>query len=165
MGSCKGVITMRNVVIDKFEEYCNLLDEGCPVILLSALRLLKESPSQGVIDQIRWERDTAIQQLYEIGKGLGQKMDDIIAAKKDYAPRLLTLEEAYDAEIVWYESRCVYDSAWGKLSPGDTKVSTAITRLGHNGWAYEDDRDYGSAWRCWSKHPSDEQRKATKWKG
>ena len=79
-------------------------------------------------------------------------------------PRVLTLEEAYDAEIVWYESRCVYDSAWGKLSPGDTKVSTAITRLGHNGWAYEDDRDYGSAWRCWSKHPSDEQRKATAWK-
>lgn len=33
---------MRNVVIDKFEEYCNLLDEGCPVILLDALALLKE---------------------------------------------------------------------------------------------------------------------------
>lgn len=33
---------MENKVIDKFEEYCNLLDEGCPVILLTALKLLKE---------------------------------------------------------------------------------------------------------------------------
>ena len=35
---------MENKVIDKFEEYCNLLDEGCPVILLTALKLLKEQP-------------------------------------------------------------------------------------------------------------------------
>lgn len=29
------------------------------------------------IDQIRWERDTAIEQLSEIGKGLGERMDDV----------------------------------------------------------------------------------------
>ena len=35
--------------------------------------------SQGVVDQIRWERDTALSQLEQIGKGLGSKMDDIVA--------------------------------------------------------------------------------------
>ena len=39
-------------------------------------RLLKKSVPQSVVDQIRWERDTALSQLKEIGKGLGEKMDD-----------------------------------------------------------------------------------------
>lgn len=30
-----------------------------------------------IIEQIRWERDTAIEQLSEIGKGLGERMDDV----------------------------------------------------------------------------------------
>ena len=38
--------------------------------------------SQGVVDQICWERDTALSQLEEIGKGFGEKMDDIVAALK-----------------------------------------------------------------------------------
>lgn len=40
-------------------------------------RLLKKSVPQGVVDQIRWERDIALSQLKEIGKGFGEKMDDI----------------------------------------------------------------------------------------
>lgn len=39
--------------------------------------------SQGVVDQIRWERDTALSQLEQIGKGLGSKMDDIVALLKE----------------------------------------------------------------------------------
>lgn len=39
--------------------------------------------SQGVVDQIRWERDTALSQLEQIGKGLGSKMDDIVAVLKE----------------------------------------------------------------------------------
>ena len=48
-----------------------------------ALALLKERASQGVVDQIRWERDTALSQLEQIGKGLGSKMDDIVALLKE----------------------------------------------------------------------------------
>ena len=40
-------------------------------------RLLKKSVPQSVVDQIRWERDTALSQLKEIGKCLGEKMDDV----------------------------------------------------------------------------------------
>lgn len=32
---------------------------------------------QALINQIRWERDTAIEQLSQIGKGLGERMDDV----------------------------------------------------------------------------------------
>lgn len=33
--------------------------------------------SRGVLEQVMWERDLAISQLAEIGKGLGEKMDDV----------------------------------------------------------------------------------------
>lgn len=46
------------------------------------IALLNESVSQGVVDQIRWERDTALGQLAEIGKGLGEKMDDVVELVK-----------------------------------------------------------------------------------
>lgn len=39
--------------------------------------------SQGVVEQIRWERDTALSQLEQIGKSLGSKMDDIVALLKE----------------------------------------------------------------------------------
>lgn len=38
----------------------------------------KESVSQGAFDQIKWERDVALDQLNDIGKGLGAKMDDVV---------------------------------------------------------------------------------------
>ena len=37
-----------------------------------------------VLEQIRWERDIAIQQLEEIGVGLGRKMDGKYLSKKEY---------------------------------------------------------------------------------
>ena len=33
--------------------------------------------SKTYVDQVRWERDIAIEQLDEIGKSLGEKMDDV----------------------------------------------------------------------------------------
>lgn len=49
-------------------------------------RLIKEMPSADVVerevlDQVYWERDTALHQLAEIGKGLGEKMDDVVERK------------------------------------------------------------------------------------
>lgn len=35
-----------------------------------------------LLEQIKWERDTALTQLAEIGKGLGEKMDDVRPAVK-----------------------------------------------------------------------------------
>jgi hypothetical protein len=52
-------------------------------LAIKILALLKESVSQSIVDQIRWERDTALSQLEEIGKGLGERMDDIVAMLKE----------------------------------------------------------------------------------
>ena len=46
----------------------------------AAIAALRNSVPQGVVDQIRWERDTALEQLAEIGKGLGSRMDDVVEA-------------------------------------------------------------------------------------
>ena len=63
---------------------CEYLHNGCTELLKKdALALLKEQVSQGVVDQIRWERDMALSQLEQIGKGLGSKMDDIVALLKE----------------------------------------------------------------------------------
>lgn len=51
-----------------------------------AISLLKTSVSQGVFDQIKWERDMVIAQLEEIGKGLGEKMDNVKEALKAQEP-------------------------------------------------------------------------------
>lgn len=38
----------------------------------------------GAIDQIRWERDIAIEQLEELGIGFGQKIDGVYLTKEEY---------------------------------------------------------------------------------
>ena len=37
-----------------------------------------------IIDQIRWERDVVIEQLEDIGVGLGRKMDGKYLSKEEY---------------------------------------------------------------------------------
>ena len=48
-----------------------------------------------VLDQIRWERDIAIQQLEEIGIGLGRKMDGKYLSKEEYE-ELLEYKHMYE---------------------------------------------------------------------
>lgn len=36
-----------------------------------------DAVERGVYEQVAWERDTALAQLSDIGKGLGAKMDDV----------------------------------------------------------------------------------------
>ena len=47
----------------------NFTEEGCPepadVVLVSAYK------------QVMWERDVAVEQLKQIGKGIGEVMDDV----------------------------------------------------------------------------------------
>lgn len=52
------------------------------------VKILNEFPSSNVVsrvayDQVIWERDTALAQLAEIGKGLGEKMDDVVRVKPE----------------------------------------------------------------------------------
>ena len=95
---------------------------------------------------------------------LVSKLKDAIQFLSEELPRVLTLDEAYTADFVWYESRSVYNSNFGTVRIGDTRQSVRIRRL-CGSYAYEDKRDYGSTWRCWNKKPSDEEMKAVKWNG
>ena len=46
--------------------------------LQTAVELLKNSVSKLYADQLKWERDVALRQLADIGKGFGERMDDIV---------------------------------------------------------------------------------------
>lgn len=48
-----------------------------------------------VLDQIRWERDIAIEQLDELGLSLGQKVDGVYLTKEEYED-LLEYKHMYE---------------------------------------------------------------------
>lgn len=49
-----------------------------------------------VLEQIRWERDVAIEQLEEIGVGLGRKMDGKYLTEEEYN-QLLEYKHMYES--------------------------------------------------------------------
>ena len=76
---------MREAIISEFERHIesakaeNLDHANIPIReLKSAVELLKNSVSKLTADQFRWERDVALRQLSDIGKGFGERMDDIV---------------------------------------------------------------------------------------
>ena len=77
--------------------------------------------------------------------------------------KILSLEEALDADVFWYESHSVYTSEYGRVNSVDG-MSVAIARINFTGWAYEDLRRYEISWRCWDKRPTDQERKSAPWK-
>lgn len=60
-----------------------LMDESYEPVECSALESKEEEQmvSRAALRQVMWERDIALKQLAEIGKGLGEKMDDVAPAK------------------------------------------------------------------------------------
>lgn len=48
-----------------------------------------------VLDQIRWERDIAIEQLEELGLSLGQKIDGVYLYKEEYE-KLIEYKHMYE---------------------------------------------------------------------
>ena len=56
--------------------------QGMRIAVRSCIELLENLHAADVVsrtayDQTAWERDTALQQLKSIGKGLGERMDDV----------------------------------------------------------------------------------------
>ena len=67
------------------EPHCHYITEA----LHMALNAL------GAIDQIRWERDVAIEQLKELGISFGQKIDGVYLNKEEYE-KLLEYKWIYE---------------------------------------------------------------------
>lgn len=57
-----------------------------------------EVVSKGLFDQIKWERDIAIEQLEELGLSLGQKIDGVYLTKEEY-------KELFEYRLM-YEDLC-----------------------------------------------------------
>lgn len=51
--------------------------------------------SRALLDQIRWERDVAIEQLNKIGKELGEKMDDVAPVVRCKDCKFLMFSDCY----------------------------------------------------------------------
>ena len=89
--------------------------DGCPyqgkydcadTLKTDALEMITSSVSQGVVNQIKWERDMALAQLSDIGKGLGSKMDDVakIVRCKNCKHKGISYECRLDRDLEEYGS-------------------------------------------------------------
>lgn len=95
--------------------------------------------------------------------GMSSLATDALALLREQEPRVMTLEEVQEDELVWIEV------------PQSDEIWPALLReadwFGHPKWAmcgYAIARSflrnrYGKDWRCWTARPTDEQRKAVKW--
>ena len=86
----------------------------------------------------------------------------IVRLLKGYEPRVMTLEELYDAEYVFYEDNkigilCVLPCGGDEDDWYFTSAHCIIIQRRKN--------NYKKSWRCWTSRPTDEQRKAVKWDG
>lgn len=78
------------------------------------------------------------------------------------APRVMTMEEATNAECVFYDWR-TRGVRPAKLIRVPYKTGTYRVQLfgDIDEWVHAD--EYGEYWLCWTAMPTEEQRKAVKW--
>lgn len=72
----------REALLDVIEKQKSDNDAYCRMCIDSMKEIIEEQPTVEAVpktyaDQIRWERDIAIEQLNEIGCQFGQKMDEV----------------------------------------------------------------------------------------
>ena len=66
---------------DCYNGFSDTYDKACIIGVIEE-QPISDVVEQSTYDQVRRERDTAITQLAEIGKELGEKMDDVVKRKK-----------------------------------------------------------------------------------
>ena len=85
-----------------------------------------------------------------------------VALLQAQEPRVLTLDEACNADCVWYDwrTRGVRPAKVNRV-PHETGTYR-IQRFGDiDEWNHAD--EYGEYWRCWTSRPTDAQRAAEPW--
>ena len=97
--------------------------------------------------------------------------EDAITLLEAQEPRVLTLEEAVIAELVYYEPRYVHHGVTNGLFPVIRKVDRFCDRVEWYSPYFPDGKvhclftpdEYGVFSRCWTSRPTDEQREASAW--
>lgn len=96
-------------------------------------------------------------------------MRDALALLKAQEPRVMTLDEVVTAKpgtVVWLEDFDKPDVISGllkRLFIYTKVIDFLIVEEEVNNEVTADLEVYGSGWRCWTSHPTDEQREAVKW--
>ena len=85
------------------------------------------------------------------GDCLAQALRDALTLLE---PRVLTPEELYSQETVWFEEKPNHTM---KQLTQDGIAALVFVGLLHN-W-----NGYGTVWRCWTSRPSDAQKEKTPW--
>ena len=89
-------------------------------------------------------------------------VEDVRALVKALEPRVLTLDEALEADVCWLEI-----SGSDRVPPcriGGLNDFFSIRRIDQTHEVCAK-KNYGWLLRCWSARPTEEQRKAVKWNG
>ena len=92
-------------------------------------------------------------------------LTDALALLKDQEAHVLTLDEAVNGNHVYYvEFRCHLDRGWVKCDFDRMYLDGEIAMLFlRDKTFYQQKEHYGQLWRLWSKRPTCEQMKETKW--
>ena len=90
---------------------------------------------------------------------------DMVILLKERQPRLLTLEEVKQAEVVWNEWTSVDGFVECMMfdmvdADGDYRFTEKI-----GSQIYFEPSEYNESWRCWSARPTAEQMQETGWDG
>lgn len=139
---------------------CRSSSPMCPTKEEANAAALRRCPS---IEQIKWERDTAIKQLLDdYGVGFGEK-------KPMQNP--LELQELLPGNVVWMDEQgkvvsCVHLDYWDRsMMYANGKASIPFEVFGKDGVYKYPMSKYGKVWRCWLTKPTDEERAAAPWDG
>ena len=90
----------RRVLLDEFEWLKSVVNESSKDEVEDVIQRIKNIPatdavSKSLYDQIKWERDITLEQLEELGIGLGQKIDGVYLTKEKYDELLRCVDERY----------------------------------------------------------------------
>lgn len=86
---------------------------------------------------------------------------DVLEMVQAQQPRVLTLDEADEADICWLEVIGVKRIIPCRISVFEVTATVHKLIANAEGFVLS---EYGEVWRCWSARPSNGQRKAAKWK-
>ena len=89
-------------------------------------------------------------------------MNDALSLLKAQIPRVLTLEEAYEADVCWAEVKEIIRIAPVRITKKNGVGAWVCHRFLSCSESFSE-TDYGKYFRFWSARPTDEQRKAVKW--
>lgn len=136
-----------------YSKFCDIIDE-IEIETITLLKAQKPETSNALKD------DDNIGCWYDITHKY--TLEQIINALKASDPRVMTLEEALEAEYVYLDVR-LHTSLQCECCILIKDEDGDIVPLKKGFWGSLECDDYGIDWRCWTSRPDKSTREATPW--